>query len=348
MFSSRWTLSGCVHVVAYAACSVLLTWLVGWSVLQVSGTLAQMVDAMILDGSGRATDAPESPGKGLPAVAASEALTTAGAAEPAKDAAAAASPAARQSGSPAIVPSRISTDIPEDDPVVRFHNGASDTHRTYCVRLCDGYFWPISFSTTAEHFDRDQAACAAACGSPARLFVHKVPFGGPGTMVSLEGLPYTALKTAFRFRANYDAQCTCKPQPWEQQAQDRHRLYAATEAARKGSKSAAAEARLLTAKLEAMVREDNARLAAANIEASRELTQLGRKMGLDPSQAQAVRQSARERDQAAKLARIAAERDRSMMRLGAVSDGEPPPSKSGFRPASGNNRYWKDRVFTDQ
>jgi hypothetical protein len=37
-------------------------------------------------------------------------------------------------------------------------------------------------------------------------------------MVSLDGVPYKSLGTAFLFRASYDASCKCRPHPWEKEA----------------------------------------------------------------------------------------------------------------------------------
>ena len=42
-------------------------------------------------------------------------------------------------------------------------------HRTVCVRMCDGYFWPISFATTDDNFEQDQSVCENSCSSPAKL-----------------------------------------------------------------------------------------------------------------------------------------------------------------------------------
>lgn len=103
------------------------------------------------------------------------------------------------------------------------HHG---TYRTVCVRLCDGSFYPISFSTTPENFARDEAACRSSCRTSARLYVYPNPGGEPEQMVSVSGQPYTALDTAFLFRTKYDAACTCKPHPWEQEALARHRAFA--------------------------------------------------------------------------------------------------------------------------
>src|SRR5262245_49985282 len=71
---------------------------------------------------------------------------------------------------------------------------AGGTFRTLCVRLCDGYYWPISFTTTNASFARDSAACEKSCGSPARLFVYKNPGGDPDDMEDLRGRPYKLLK----------------------------------------------------------------------------------------------------------------------------------------------------------
>jgi hypothetical protein len=129
---------------------------------------------------------------------------------------------------------RIDDELPkepafdEDRPPERtgFNSG---TYRTVCVRLCDGYFFPISFATTPEHFAEDAATCSSRCNSSARLYVYPNPGGEPEQMTALDGKPYTALPSAFLFRTKYDAACTCKPQPWSQEALARHRAYADAE-----------------------------------------------------------------------------------------------------------------------
>lgn len=108
-----------------------------------------------------------------------------------------------------------------------FHDGTSETYRTVCVRLCDGYFFPVSFSTQAGHFARDAAVCKSSCQSAARLYVFANPGGTPEEMADLDGEPYRALKTAFLFRTRYDAACTCKPHPWDAASRDRHAALAA-------------------------------------------------------------------------------------------------------------------------
>lgn len=111
-------------------------------------------------------------------------------------------------------------------------------YRTLCVRLCDGYYFPISAAAAPGEFARDEETCRASCGSPAMLFVYKNGQGAPETMMSLDGKPYTALATAFKHRVSYDAACTCTAPPWTEAAAERHRLYAVEEAALKGDRSA--------------------------------------------------------------------------------------------------------------
>ena len=52
----------------------------------------------------------------------------------------------------------------------QFGNLPFATYRTLCVRLCDGYYFPVSFSTLPNHFQRDSELCASQCAAPADLF----------------------------------------------------------------------------------------------------------------------------------------------------------------------------------
>jgi hypothetical protein len=83
------------------------------------------------------------------------------------------------------------------------------TYRTLCVRTCDGYYFPISFSTTREHFSADEAACRQMCPGDAALYYHSQSGEGPADMLSLEGAPYASLPTAFRHLSTLDKSCTC-------------------------------------------------------------------------------------------------------------------------------------------
>ncbi len=102
------------------------------------------------------------------------------------------------------------------------------TYRTLCVRLCDGYFFPISTATTRSRFRRDEMACQSKCSSPAKLFVYPTRDGSPQTMVDLAGRAYGALPTAFAYRAKYDPGCQCRPHPWQPDAINAHQRYVST------------------------------------------------------------------------------------------------------------------------
>lgn len=96
-------------------------------------------------------------------------------------------------------------------PVGEFGNLPFTTYRTVCVRLCDGYYFPISFSTLPNHFDRDQEACQSKCAAPVELYYHSNPGAGMEQAMSVkEQLPYTGLRTAFRYRKEYVQGCSCK------------------------------------------------------------------------------------------------------------------------------------------
>ncbi|TCD11793.1 DUF2865 domain-containing protein [Oricola cellulosilytica] len=90
----------------------------------------------------------------------------------------------------------------------------ADSFRTMCVRLCDGYYFPMSFSTGPEYFERDKQACSAMCpAAETKLYYHRVPGEESEAMISLEGEAYTALPNAFLYRKRAqdktDSSCTC-------------------------------------------------------------------------------------------------------------------------------------------
>lgn len=85
------------------------------------------------------------------------------------------------------------------------------TYRTVCVRLCDGYYFPVSFSTLPNHFQRDEDACQSKCAAPAALYYHQNPGAGMEQAVAArDNTPYKQLKTAFRYRKEYINGCSCK------------------------------------------------------------------------------------------------------------------------------------------
>lgn len=85
------------------------------------------------------------------------------------------------------------------------------TYRTLCVRACDGYYFPVSFSTTSKHFQTDLVRCQQMCpASQVDLYFHSNPGEGPEDMKSLSGLTYSSLDTAFLYRKTRVNNCSCR------------------------------------------------------------------------------------------------------------------------------------------
>lgn len=78
----------------------------------------------------------------------------------------------------------------------------SGRFRTLCVRTCDGYFFPVSWSVPQSAFERDRNACAAMCpGTEVELHYHRSSSEEPKDMVSaVTGIPYSDMPNAFRYR----------------------------------------------------------------------------------------------------------------------------------------------------
>jgi len=86
------------------------------------------------------------------------------------------------------------------------------TYRTVCVRTCDGYYFPISYSTVPNRYADDQRACQRECpASEAVLYSYRNPGEDISQAVSLNGQPYTELPNAFRYRKEFTgAACSCR------------------------------------------------------------------------------------------------------------------------------------------
>jgi uncharacterized protein DUF2865 len=100
------------------------------------------------------------------------------------------------------------------------------TYRTLCVRLCDGFYFPVSGAATQGSLARDAEVCSASCDSEARLFYHSNVGGDVDTMVDLTGLAYSLLPNAYKYRKTLVEGCRCRPQPWSEAERARHRAYA--------------------------------------------------------------------------------------------------------------------------
>ena len=82
--------------------------------------------------------------------------------------------------------------------------------RAFCVRTCDGYFFPAGPVTSGDARIAQQSSCSSMCPG-AEVALYSV--GNRGSIedaVNGRGQPYSALRTAFRFRQGLDRACSCQ------------------------------------------------------------------------------------------------------------------------------------------
>lgn len=105
------------------------------------------------------------------------------------------------------------TVAPEPGTVKTVQRGA---FRTLCVRTCDGYFFPVSYASPQEAFQRDEMKCRAMCpGTEVELFYHRFPEQESTEMMSVAtGEHYRDAPFAYRYRRTDHARpasCGCAP-----------------------------------------------------------------------------------------------------------------------------------------
>ena len=83
-------------------------------------------------------------------------------------------------------------------------------YRSVCVRLCDGFFYPISFATYSSRLAQEQEQCQSSCAAPAELYVYRNPGQEIEQAISLNGSAYMDLPVALKFRKSYVNGCSCK------------------------------------------------------------------------------------------------------------------------------------------
>jgi hypothetical protein len=108
-----------------------------------------------------------------------------------------------RSHAPSMMPpfGEINPAVPPGD-VSRPRAGYSGGSQAYCVRTCDGRYFPISAS--------DNQSRAASCNSFCPASDTKIVYGGSiDTAVTESGKPYSELPNAFRYRNELVAGCTC-------------------------------------------------------------------------------------------------------------------------------------------
>jgi Protein of unknown function (DUF2865) len=100
---------------------------------------------------------------------------------------------------------------------------SSGTYRTLCVRTCDGYYFPISYSTVPNKFADDERLCQRLCpATEAILYSHRNPGEDVARAVSSSGRLYSELPAAFSYRKQFNAACSCRApgQSWAEALRD--------------------------------------------------------------------------------------------------------------------------------
>ena len=88
---------------------------------------------------------------------------------------------------------------------------ASGTYMTLCVRTCDGYYFPVSYSALPNKFGEDAQACQRMCpATEATLYSHRTTGEDITQAVSANGRLYTELPNAFAYRKQFNPSCSCK------------------------------------------------------------------------------------------------------------------------------------------
>ncbi len=82
--------------------------------------------------------------------------------------------------------------------------------RAYCVRTCDGFFFPAGPAMSGEGRAAQQTSCNSMCPGAEVALYTVARQGSIEDAVGPRGQSYTALRTAFRFRQTVDRACTCQ------------------------------------------------------------------------------------------------------------------------------------------
>ena len=94
-------------------------------------------------------------------------------------------------------------------PIYRSIN-PNGRYRAVCVRLCDGFYYPVSYSTYGSQLAQDAEKCQSNCAAPAELYVYRNPGQEIEQAISLSGSAYMDLPVALRFRKEFVNGCSCK------------------------------------------------------------------------------------------------------------------------------------------
>jgi hypothetical protein len=136
--------------------------------------------------------------------------------------------------------------------------GSGDTYRTICVRTCDGFYFPVSYSTVPSKFADDEQVCRRMCpAAEVVLYSYRNPGEDVSQAISQGGRAYSELPAAFAYRKAMDPACSCKlqGQTWadalkhlDDQTVERGDIVVTEEQAKKLSQPVDAKGRPIAAK----------------------------------------------------------------------------------------------------
>ena len=116
--------------------------------------------------------------------------------------------AAKASGPQGFIEALLGTGSVHD---INGDGAPAGTYHTVCVRTCDGYYFPISYSTVPSRFADDERACQRLCpAAEASLYSFRNPGEQMEQAVTVSGQQYTALPNAFRYRKEVVSGCSCR------------------------------------------------------------------------------------------------------------------------------------------
>jgi len=82
--------------------------------------------------------------------------------------------------------------------------------RTICVRLCDGFYFPINSRSHSDNYYDELAMCVGRCpGADVSLYVHNNGEPVERMRSTMTGEPYVDLPTAFQYRKALSPGCGC-------------------------------------------------------------------------------------------------------------------------------------------
>ncbi|MEM6761655.1 MAG: DUF2865 domain-containing protein [Pseudomonadota bacterium] len=82
--------------------------------------------------------------------------------------------------------------------------------RTMCVRLCDGFYFPINNRSHSDNYYDELAMCVGRCpGSDVSLYVHYQGEAVEQMRSAMTGEAYVNLPTAFKYRKSLSPSCGC-------------------------------------------------------------------------------------------------------------------------------------------